>query len=501
MENVTQPHEVTHALVLAAGQGSRLNSRTPKPLYPVLGLPLLARTLFTLERAGITDAYVVLGYEGDRIRRAIERLPRLGLRVHWLYNQSWQRPNGRSVLAAREVLDRPFILTMSDHVFEPGIVTGLRNRANGQRGVWLAVDHNVAGILDLVDATKVRDGSGTIDDIGKSIEDFNAVDTGVFLATPELFEAIAEECQAGRETLTDGVRRLAQRGTVYTNDVTGMLWQDVDTPRDARAAERKLLASARKPTDGPIARRLNRPMSLALSRYLLKLRVRPNVVTLLHLLLGLGAALAAAQGGYLPFLASGVLFQLASVVDGSDGEIAKLTFRSSPAGEWFDTVADSVTYVAWLTGLTIGVRRAGWPDMFFFSGLASFALATAAVTSLYVFLARRRLSGSLLAVEYRFWNRQDRLSRFIKLGEPLLRRDAFTFLFMVLAVVGLLPLALPLAATGALFAFGLSIEANLALGGVRWPWSRLKRRARRINWSGGAEAQPVPQPVEPLETS
>lgn len=501
MENVTQPHEVTHALVLAAGQGSRLTSRTPKPLYPLLGLPLLARTLFTLERAGITDAYVVLGYEGDRIRRSIERLTRLRLRLHWLYNPAWQRPNGRSVLAARGVLNRPFILTMSDHVFEPGIVTTMRSRANGQRGVWLAVDHNVGGILDLVDATKVRDGSGTIDDIGKAIDDFNAVDTGVFLATPELFDAIAHECEAGRETLTDGVRRLARHGAAYTTDVTGMLWQDVDTPRDAREAERKLLGSARKATDGPVSRRLNRPMSLALSRGLLKLRVRPNLVTMLHLLLGIGAAVAAALGGYLPFLASGVLFQLASVVDGSDGEIAKLTFRTSAAGEWFDTVADNVTYVAWLTGLTIGVKRAGWWDLFFYSGIASFVLATAAVTSLYIFLARRRASGSLLAVEYRFWDRQDRLSRFIRLGEPLLRRDAFAFLFMMLAVVGVLPLALPLAATGALFAFVLSLEANLALGRPRRRVGLLQRLARRLSWSGSPEPQPVTPPGEQLETS
>lgn len=488
---------MSRALILAAGQGTRLNHSRPKPLYPLLGLPLLARTLFTLERAGITDAYVVVGYEGERIRQAIERVGRLTIRVHWLHNPAWDRPNGHSVLAAEGLLDEPFILTMGDHVFDAAIVDTLLAHAPALRGVALAVDRDLARVVDLADATKVLDGSGAITAIGKSLDRYTAVDTGVFLASPALFAAVREACAAGQEALSDGVQRLADRGLAVTADVTGMLWQDVDTPRDARAAERKLLDSARKPADGPVSRYLNRPISLALSRWFLRWGVAPNLITLLHLALGVAAGVVAAVGGYVPFLVSGILFQLASVVDGSDGEVAKLAYRNGPGGDWLDTVADNITYVVWLAGLTMGVERAGLSTFFTASGIAAFGLTAAALASLYVFLLRRRRSGSLLAVEYRFWDRQDPLSRFVKAGEPFMRRDVFAFLFMLLGVLGLLPLALPLTATGALFALGLSIEANLALRGAV---SGERASVRRLSWEPETDGQPV-RSGESVETS
>lgn len=107
------PARVTDALVLAAGKGTRLG-QVSKPLYPLVGVPLLARTLFTLEQAGIEDAYVVIGYNGALIREGIDAIERLKIRVRWIDNPRWEEPNGVSVLAAEAHLDGPFVMTMSD---------------------------------------------------------------------------------------------------------------------------------------------------------------------------------------------------------------------------------------------------------------------------------------------------------------------------------------------------------------------------------------------------
>ncbi len=211
MDDISPP--VTRALVLAAGQGTRLGNHTPKPLFRLLGVPLLARTLFTLEQAGITDAYVVLGYEAEAIRQAIERLDRLCIRVHWLYNERWEEPNGLSVLAAEHVLDEPFILTMCDHIFDPAVVSALQAKAEIVRGVELAVDRDLKGVLDLEDATKVRVVSNRIAEIGKTLSDFNAVDTGVFLASPALFDALRQADQEGKHAPCANRRRAEARGS------------------------------------------------------------------------------------------------------------------------------------------------------------------------------------------------------------------------------------------------------------------------------------------------
>ncbi|UCG88510.1 MAG: NTP transferase domain-containing protein, partial [Gemmatimonadota bacterium] len=107
VRTVSDGPAVTTALILAAGQGSRLN-HGPKPLHALLGVPLLARVLNTLQKAGIERAYVVIGYEADLVRRGIEQIDSVGIEVVWLLNEEWEQPNGLSVLAAQEAIQEPF---------------------------------------------------------------------------------------------------------------------------------------------------------------------------------------------------------------------------------------------------------------------------------------------------------------------------------------------------------------------------------------------------------
>ena len=262
------PPRVTDALVLAAGRGRRLGGTCPKPIQPLLGVPLLARTLFALESAGVTDAYVVLGYGAESVREAIDAIDRLDVRIHWLHNERWDLPNGWSVLTAEASLRRPFLLSMADHVFEPAAAERLLEGAHGLEGIDLLVDRDLHGISDIDEATKVRAEDGRIVDIGKSITDYDAIDTGLFLATPALFQALRESVELGGETLSDGVRRLAEAGLARTVDCDGARWQDVDTPEDVARAERKLLDGLPTDRDGPVARFLNRPISTRISRRL-----------------------------------------------------------------------------------------------------------------------------------------------------------------------------------------------------------------------------------------
>ena len=74
--------------------------------------------------------------------------------------------------------------------------------------------------------------------IGKELDRFDAVDTGVFFATPKLAEAIraaADEGKAG--SLSDGVQRLADAGEARIADATGLFWLDVDDPVALAKAE------------------------------------------------------------------------------------------------------------------------------------------------------------------------------------------------------------------------------------------------------------------------
>ena len=97
---------VRDALVLAAGNGDRFHdgTRQSKLLQPILGEPIILRTLAGVRAAGITDAEVVLGYQAVRLRSLIEAHAPSGLRLHFCYNPDWHLENGVSVLTARRRL-------------------------------------------------------------------------------------------------------------------------------------------------------------------------------------------------------------------------------------------------------------------------------------------------------------------------------------------------------------------------------------------------------------
>jgi phosphatidylglycerophosphate synthase len=156
----------------------------------------------------------------------------------------------------------------------------------------------------------------------------------------------------------------------------------VDDEPDLRHAETKLLKSLVKDTDGFLARHVNRRVSLALTRVLWPWGVHPNVVTLGTLLLGLLAGFAFAQGtGLLWGLLGAALFQLQSILDGTDGELARLLHKECRLGFWLDVACDNVTHVAVFAGLAKGLLADGVPGPWALVGgaavlgvLANFAL-------------------------------------------------------------------------------------------------------------------------------
>ncbi len=486
-----RPREVTHALVLAAGRGSRLESHTSKPLVPLLGVPLLARTLFTLEEAGITDAWVVLGYMGDRVRREIEAIRRLHLRLHWVENPRWSEPNGVSVLAAAPHLDGPFILTMSDHILEPEAIVRLRAEAAEERDLVLLVDTGTEQVNDLSDATKVKCDERRIMAIGKDLADFDAIDTGAFLAGPALMEALKEldtvHEAAGRgvegpadaspaarrgPSLSDGVRLLAERGRAWILDATGLVWQDVDTADDVAVAERKLLSAWPKSTDGVVSRYLNRPISTRITRLLAPTGVTPNQVSVVTLLLGLLASWFASLGGYAWWLAAAVVFQIASVLDGTDGELAVLTHRTGRFGQWMDTICDNVSYVAFIVGVLVGVHRVGLPHSYLWWGGVGFVATVLSLGNIHRYLHREGASGSALSVRYAHQEGDGFVHRLFQAVHAFGKRDMISFLVLLFALVGQLPLGLVVFGVGTtVFLFPATSEANIA------HWLRTRRLA------------------------
>ena len=225
-----------NCLIIAAGHGSRLRGISPsKPLAPVAGVPLIEHVIAAAAQSGATRFVVVTGHEAERVEAFLAGLT--GHRIETVRVADWDLPNGHSVLAGAAAIEGDYLLMMSDHLFDPEIVRRLA--AAPRAPLTLAIDRDLANpLVDMDDATRVEtEAGGAIVRIGKSLERFDAIDTGLFRATPALAEAIG----AGGGSLSEGVQRLADQGLARTLDVTGLRWLDVDDP-DALAKAEAMLA-------------------------------------------------------------------------------------------------------------------------------------------------------------------------------------------------------------------------------------------------------------------
>ena len=236
---------VDQALVLAAGNGDRFRNaaRESKLLQPVLGRPLIIRTIETARAAGITRFEIVLGYQAERVRAAIERQAPADVVFHFSHNPDWEQENGVSVLAARHQIRSRFALLMGDHLFEARALRQLRLARVSAGESVLAVDSRPTTPEIAAEATKVRLRGTRIIAIGKTLTTYNALDTG-------LFETSRAD---GDTTLSGGIRILAARGLMRAFDIGDAAWYDIDTVEDLHNAESLLTAPVDAPVETAIA--------------------------------------------------------------------------------------------------------------------------------------------------------------------------------------------------------------------------------------------------------
>lgn len=236
-------------------------------------------------------------------------------------------------------------------------------------------------------------------------------------------EAPTLELSGSRLVSASALRALATGESAPLDDALDL------TRRDAAA---RILRQTGKASDGPVSRWLNRPVSRRLSALLLHIPgVRPVHATAGTALLALTMFAALVLGGPLGAIAGGLLFHAASIFDGVDGEVARATFRSSPAGAALDSAVDTATTLLFVAGLAINLGEhafvvAGWGLGLFLLGIALLARRAAR--------AGATLNLDSLKRHYRHRFSGSRLMAFFTVVSS---RDFFALLFALLILAGL----------------------------------------------------------------
>lgn len=232
---------ITDAVILMAGTGSRLRGSVKiiaKPLIPIAGRPLISYSIDSFDKVGVKTLHAVVGPNGDELAAAVAPLLPPHMKFQAIPNPNWQKQNGISVLAAAGKISAPFFLAMGDHLFEPSILRELLAHADLEK-LNLAIDRKITAIFDLDDAMKVRTRGNQITAIGKNLEGYDAIDTGIFLCPEIMFDYLRRARKDDDCSLADGVRLMAEEGNALAVEIGHAWWQDVDTPEMLARAEQE----------------------------------------------------------------------------------------------------------------------------------------------------------------------------------------------------------------------------------------------------------------------
>ncbi|MCE5244455.1 MAG: CDP-alcohol phosphatidyltransferase family protein [Syntrophobacteraceae bacterium] len=229
-------------------------------------------------------------------------------------------------------------------------------------------------------------------------------------------------------------------------------WKNAETAEDALALALSLQV---QPDDGFIARHFDRHISRWISRRASRTFITPNLVTLMGMTMGLTAAYLLSLQGYWTHLLGAFLFVFCVIVDGVDGEVARLKLMESDFGHYLDVVTDNLVHAAIFIGIAFGLYHDSGSTLYLkmlWVLLGGFCLCLVAVYQCILRLSEEELQQSPTA---------------IRLMALLSNRD-FAYLIAFLAVFDLMDF----------FLFGAAL-GSYAFAGALWIISSRERRKHR----------------------
>ena len=335
-------NNINTAVILAAGRGERIaggEEYRSKPLIKLYDLSLIERSIKKLSnKLKVNKIYVITGFKHDELKIHLDKLKRkLTVDLEVVFAKEWEKGNGASFLSVlNHIKQKQFYLLMVDHIFNDEFYSTISKSKINNTKCYLTISKSLSSMHDYNDATRVKIVENKITNIGKSISETDGFDTGFFVLHSEAFNDVKNLSEKKLLTLSDVMQVLIQEQKLYFIEVATDSWLDIDTKIDFSNAKDFLLNfSSSKTNDGPISTYFNRRISKWITSKLVYYPITPNQISVITFLITVIASLIIVKQGYFFLVLGALLAQLSSILDGCDGEIARLKLLGSKYGGWF----------------------------------------------------------------------------------------------------------------------------------------------------------------------
>lgn len=378
----------------------------------VAGVPMIVRGIMTLAQAGISTCTLLIARsQYPKIERFLGRYREVHLpEINIAYYDESYGIGPEAVRAVAEGMDDVTLFINANLLFEKQLIDAMHSV------------HIADGEMVLC-----REGAHTLPIYKIKRSSWLTLDTFTS-ARPRSIESCLRHL----------IEASSIRHAVKPNETNTFL---LTHPRDRVVAEKSLAETIRHRIDGPIAKYINKRISLPVSLLLSKLWISPNTITAVNIIIGVFSGAFVADGHrYHIILFGAILFQLASIVDGCDGEVAKLTFRCSKFGQYADTLCDNLSLGSFLTGLIAGYWRHTHSHVAFIVGAVMISMTAITFFWMVRYLKRNTDSASLVTFDKQYLQKLSGQPRWllalIRYGKYTLKKDVFSFMFLCFAIAG-----------------------------------------------------------------
>ena len=430
----TLREETNRPTVVVLLENCRANEGFVPALARVGTLPVLLRNILTVQSLQANRIVVCLksAFVED-IRRELDRTGRLPESVEWY--GTGEGTNFPALLRDVAATSNQIVLLVGNRSYQPNLL----HNAMDWRGI--------SGALAFSTAPQF---------------------VGIYALSQPAALVLASKCDTSADTAEQINSWMASSVSVVQKPVPWNSWQEIANREDQRAAERKLDSWLVKPTDGLYAR-MNRRVSIPISRQLIKFPITPNMVTLFTLLVSFASGYFFGRGGYWSMLFGAVLSVWASILDGSDGEVARIKLQSSDFGCWLETVCDYLYYLFVFGGMSLGLARSSGSRVYLAWGVA---LGVGAITSfLTVGYMRQKFAASHPEKFLSIWQKKaetQRTNPLLYLGrhtEFIIRRCFFPYALLAFALLNITKAAFLATAIGSNLVWMIALYSCITLSG------------------------------------